>query len=208
MVRGNQPMIVDIDAVRPVLPLFGAPSEVATSAKQLQIERIDLTSAVDANFQWHSQLPKVDGLGFGDVTLALGAVFDGGLYGVAIWTRPVAANRMKRVTSHLLELRRLAIPDYAPRYTATRMLGRMSRWIKQENPQVCTLLSYQMTDVHSGTIYKAANWIVGNTQEGYQSWTTSTRRRALAQNDSAKVRWEYSLRDCGCGVGGLEETSR
>ncbi len=201
-------MIVDIDAVRPVLPLFGAPSEVATSAKQLQIERIDIETAVDANFEWHSQLPEVGGLQFGDRRYAFGAVFAEGLYGVAIWTRPIAANRMRRDTAHLLELRRLAIPAYSPKYTATRMLGRMARWLRQDDPALCTLLSYQITDVHSGTIYKAANWHRERVQSEHESWTTHSKRKAQDQQSSPKVRWEYSLRDCGCGVGGLEETSR
>ncbi len=199
--------VLRADVVRPLMPLFGSPEVVATSARQISVERIDLATAVDANFQWHSQLPKVDGLLFGDLTFALGGVFAGGLYGVALWTRPVGANRMSRDTSHLLELRRLAIPDYAPRFTATRLLGRMARWIRREHPQICNLLSYQMTDVHSGTIYKAGNWTVGNQQSSYQSWTTPTRRRALSQNDSPKIRWEYPLQRCDCDSKHADEVS-
>ncbi len=186
------------DVVRAVMPLFGEPTEVATSAKQLHIERIDMATAVDANFDWHSQLPEIGGLHFGDSRFAFGAVFDNGLYGVALWTRPIAANRMARDTAHLLELRRLAIPDYSPRFTATRMLGQMARWFKRETPTLCALLSYQMTSVHSGTIYKAANWRIGRTQKAHESWTVHSKRKALDQEASAKVRWEYALRDCDC----------
>ena len=185
--------------VRSVLPLFGEPTLTATSARQLTIERIDLSTAVDANWHWHSQLPEIGGLGFGDRCLAFGAVFDNGLYGVAIWTRPIAANRMRKPTEHLLELRRLAIPDYSPRFTATRMLGRMSRRIRRDEPLVCTLLSYQMTDVHSGTIYKAANWSSVNTQSEHQTWNTTTRSRPADQSTAPKVRWEYAVRNCDCG---------
>ena len=187
-------------SIRSVLPLFGEPTTVATSARQLQIERIDLTTATDANWHWHSQLPEVGGLQFGDRCLAFGAVYENGLYGVAIWTRPIAANRMRKPTDHLLELRRLAIPDYSPKYTATRMLGRMARQIRRDEPAVCTLLSYQMTDVHSGTIYKAANWASVSTQATHQSWTSHTKRKASDQSTAPKVRWEYTLRTCDCDV--------
>ena len=201
-------MTFDLDAVRPVMPLFGIPSEMAISAKQLQIERIDVETAVDANYQWHSVLPEVFTAGQGNLLLTFGAVVANGLYGVAIWMRPIAANRMKKESSHLLELRRLAIPPYSPKYTATRMLGQMSRWIKREHPDICTILSYQATDVHSGTIYKAANWSVAATMGSYTPWAGGRGRshRGVQQNQSPKVRWEYALRKCECG--GLEETNR
>ena len=184
--------------VRPVFALLGEPDTVAVSAKQLTIERIDLTTATDANWHWHSQLPDIGGLGFGDRLWCYGAVFDNGLYGVAIWTRPIAANRMRRPTEHLLELRRLAIPEYAPKYTATRMLGRMARTIRSTDSNVCTLLSYQMTDIHSGTIYKAANWTAVNQQTTHQTWNTHTRHRPADQSTAPKVRWEYPIRKCVC----------
>lgn len=183
------------ESIEAITPLLGLPGAVARSASELVVERIALADATRLNHLWHSVLPDIDGLGFGDTRLAFGALFDNGCYGVAIWTRPVAANRMSLPVACLLELRRLAIPEYSPKFTATRMLGKMSRWIRQELPDVCRLLSYQVTDLHSGTIYKAANWTPTNRQDSYQDWTTGTRKRKPGQNLSPKVRWELQIRD-------------
>jgi len=198
--------MTEIAALMPLL--LGWPTEQATSAKQLQIERIPLRHALQLNKAWHSQLPDLyeAALAFGTIRFALAATFDGGIYGVAIWTRPVAANRMQWPAEHLLELRRLAIPGYAPKYTASRMLGRMARWIKKDMPEVCRLVSYQMTSVHTGTIYAAANWTAGNTQTEFVSWENHIgtgesgqhKRGAPPTDTSPKVRWELALHKCGC----------
>ena len=49
-----------------------------------------------------------------------------------------------------------AIASDAPKYTATRMLSIMVKRIKKEFPDIVRLISYQDTEVHKGTIYKAA----------------------------------------------------
>ena len=183
--------------VEPLTPLFGLPETVCEHARDLTIERIPIVDAVRCNALWHSQLPEAKGLQFGDLQQAFAATFDCGIYGVAIWTRPIAANRMAHDSSHLLELRRLAIPNYAPKFTATRMLGQMRRHIKREIPEVCRLLSYQVTDVHTGTIYRAANWHVARRQSEYEEWSGHTKRPGVDdQNVSPKVRWELQIRKC------------
>jgi hypothetical protein len=187
---------VDMMTIETFEPLFGWPTLTADSARQLQILRLDMDAATRYNRLWHSQLPEPGAWSFGDVRLAYAAVFDNGVYGVGIWTRPVAGNRLSHETSHLLELRRLAIPDYAPKFTATRMLGGMVKGIRRDEPDVCRVLSYQMTSVHQGTIYKAANWYVSNKQETHQAWDTGSRRRPVDVDTSPKVRWEYKVRKC------------
>ena len=176
-------------------PLFHQPTDLAISARQLDLELVPMNWARQWNHDWHSQLPDVDGLTFGNVSIAHALTFDGGVYAVAIWTRPVAANRMTHPTDHMVELRRLAIPDYAPKYTASRMLGRMERWFKRERDE-CRLLSYQMTDVHSGTIYKAANWHQAFIQPTHLPWSTSSRPRPVDVSSSTKIRWERQIRKC------------
>lgn len=177
-------------------PLFHTPSELAVSARQLTLEVVPLEWAAQLNFEWHSQLPETGGFQFGDLKVGHALVFDGGVYAVAMWSRPVAANRIAHPTEHLVELRRLAIPPYAPKFTATRSLGLMERWFKTRHPALCRLLSYQMTDVHTGTIYKAANWHVARVQTDHQTWTTHTKRKAVDQSTAPKVRWERQLRTC------------
>ena len=185
--------------VEPFAPLFGMPSEVCESASLLGLERIELREACRLNERWHSRLPRMylAALGFGDVALAYAAVWQCGVYGVAIWTRPVAANRMALPYKHLLELRRLAVPDYAPHYTATRMLGLMAKRLRHDVPEVCTLVSYQDTATHTGTIYRAANWVKGCEQKEHLSWLAHgvpRRRGATDQSDAPKVRWELKIK--------------
>jgi hypothetical protein len=191
-------MVFISDRIFVLNPLFsGYKIETNIKASQLIIKEIDINIAIEANEAWHSQLPKIEGLGFGDIRLAFGALYKEGIYGIAIWTRAVASNRLKYDSFHILELRRLAMPSYAPKYTATRMLGKMAKLIKLKYPNICKLLSYQTTDVHTGTIYKAANWQIDNIQNEYQEWTNRPARK-IGQNLSPKIRWKYDLRNCNC----------
>jgi len=92
-----------------------------------------------------------------------------------------------------LELRRMAISEDAPKNTASRMIGIMRRIIKKEFPHITLLLSYQDTDVHEGTIYKASGWYPASKSKG-TSWTNNVRQRNKEQSLSDKVRWEFRLR--------------
>jgi hypothetical protein len=74
------------------------------------------------------------------------------------------------------------------------MLRFMRSWIKQNKPTIAMLISYQDTEVHQGTIYKADNWVPASLSEGL-SWTTAKRTRNKEQSLAPKVRWEYKLRD-------------
>lgn len=186
--------------LEPYEPLFGTPTQQAGSAKQLVVEEIPLEWAMRLNALWHSVLPRTgNAMLWSDLRRGYAAVYDHAIYGVAIWTRPMAANRMNHPVDHLAELRRLAIPSYAPRFTATRMLGQMRRHLQQTLPDLCRLLSYQATDVHSGTIYKAANWRPDAISPG-TDWTVhsipGSRGTSNVQNASPKVRWSLQLRSC------------
>jgi hypothetical protein len=113
------------------------------------------------------------------------------LHAVAIWSSPVAANRLKD-GQNILELRRFAIADYCPNNTGSRMLAVMTRLIKQSLPTISKLISYQDTEVHYGTIYKAAGWSLGASNTA-ASWTTKTRTRNKEQSLAVKHRWELQL---------------
>ena len=121
-----------------------------TSARQIVIERCDPAYAVALNKLWHSRLPHAQASPW---KLAFHGHADGVTYGVALWHNPSA----RGLPQDWLELRRLAIAPDAPKYAATRMLGQMARWIRK-NTECRHLVSYQDTEVHTGTIYKAANW--------------------------------------------------
>jgi hypothetical protein len=88
--------------------------------------------AMELNRKWHSVLPKTNR---GNLTrnkryVAYTAEYDGLFYAVAIWTDPVAANRLKN-GDRKLELRRMAISGDAPKNTASRMIGWMRREVKR-----------------------------------------------------------------------------
>lgn len=168
---------------------------IPTSPLHFNIKSINVQAACDLNAQWHSRLPKVVA---GNIYrnkhyVCYAAEYAGNYWAVAIWSSPVAANRFKN-GSNILELRRLAISQDAPFNTATRMLKVMRLDIVKRFPNITRLISYQDTEVHLGTIYKAAGWVSTATSEGV-SWSVTGRKRNKDQTTASKVRWEFQLRD-------------
>jgi len=155
------------------------------------MSEISLEQAMLLNAKWHSVLPQTDkdNLTRVDTLKCYGADFNGTLYAVAIWTNPVARLLPYHTT---LELRRLAIPEDAPKNTASRMLRIMRMLIHKTCPYIKTLISYQDTEAHTGGIYKAAGWkAVSTSQDG--EWNRPSRKRKKAQSAAPKVRWELNL---------------
>jgi|DEB0MinimDraft_3_1074331.scaffolds.fasta_scaffold144967_1 hypothetical protein len=166
---------------------------IPTSPLHLVIEQIDVHTACKQNKIWHSRLPEIH---WSNVVrnkhyVCYGARYDGYLHAVAIWSSPVAANRMKDGKSSL-ELRRFAIAPTAPTNTGSRMLSVMVRLIRKKFPDITKLVSYQDTEVHTGTIYKASGWSLATINNG-QGWTTSKRSRNKEQSLAPKARWELNV---------------
>lgn len=181
------------DDITLVSPLFTTETVYPTSARELICDRCDVHLACRLNSLWHSRFPKID---WSNVVrnrhyCCFAAHYGGRFYAVAIWSSPIAANRLAD-GDKLLELRRMAIAKEAPRFTATRMLSIMRKQIRCGFPDVIRLISYQDTEVHSGTIYKAAGWTAAATNTG-ESWSVS-RRRSPDQSLAPKVRWELQLK--------------
>ena len=166
---------------------------IPTSPLQLEIEIIKAKFACELNQKWHSKLPKIHWSNVVRNThyVCFGAKYDGQWYAVGIWSSPIAQNRFLD-GKQMLELRRLAICEDAPKNTATRMISVMVKMIKKKFPEIRRLISYQDTEVHKGTIYKASNWHVGGESKGI-SWTTKNRKRNKEQTLANKIRWEYLL---------------
>jgi len=146
------------------------------------------------NSVWHSRLPIIE---WSNVvrnrhSICFGARFNGDLYAIAIWSSPVAANRMKNGRQSL-ELRRFAISPNAPKNTASRMLSVMRNLIKHQMPDVTWFVSYQDTEVHTGTIYKASGWNLVGESLGV-SWSNKDRVRNKEQSLASKARWELQIR--------------
>lgn len=183
------------DDARVACPLFQAEygGSRPTSALQLKIVKVSHRTAEQLNGKWHSKMPKIGMAGCCEPCFA--AVCNNIYYAIAMWSRPVAANRIKD-GEQCLELRRMAIADDAPENTASRMLRVMKDTIRRERPDILRLISYQDTEVHKGTIYKAAGWNAALVSE-YRAWTNANGRRPQksVQSEAAKVRWEYTLRE-------------
>lgn len=167
---------------------------IPTSALQLRFEKCSIRRAIELNRNWHSVLPKVDE---GNILrntrqICYLAQFDGIDYAAAIWTSPVARllNDLPR-----LELRRLAIGPDAPKNTATRMLAWMRSDVKKQWPELVQLISYQDTERHSGTIYKASGWCEAKLKHASATcWggRSVSRPRKESQSKSVKKRWEWN----------------
>ncbi len=162
-----------------------------SSPKLFDLSTVSAHSACNLNFRWHSRVPLIDPSNVTRNThyVCYVARYEGIAYAVAIWSSPIAGNRLKD-GKKLLELRRLAINEDAPKNTATWMLSKMTKDIKKRFPNVIRLISYQDTEVHHGTIYKAANWTSVCRSE-LNDW--NNRDRSAAQTTSPKIRWEYQL---------------
>lgn len=166
---------------------------IPTSALQLRFEKIGMKRAQELNRAWHSVLPKtvLGNLVRNRRYIAYVASFDGIHYAVAIWTDPVAAHTTKD-GDRKLELRRMAIQENAPKNTASRMIGWMVKDVKRRWPELVGLLSFQCTENHSGTIYKASGWhSTGETQGVNWAKHQASRVRQNQVLNSKKVRWEY-----------------
>ena len=163
------------------------------SPKKMSLKKIGVRHAMRYNEMWHSRLPiTVEGnLLRNKRSIFYGAEFQDHCFASAIWTDPVANNRLNK-DYVWLELRRLAISPDAPKFTATWMISKMIKNIKKEFPEVTRLVSYQDCDVHKGTIYAASNWKQDIISQGI-SWN-ETRKRNKEQSLSPKKRWIYDLR--------------
>lgn len=174
--------------------LFLTERQPPSSPKKMNVLEIGVRHAMQYNEQWHSRLPiTVEGnLLRNRRYVFYGAEFNDHCFACAIWTDPVANNRLSK--DHIwLELRRLAIAPDAPKFTATWMISKMVKMLRKKFPDVTRLVSYQDTEVHTGTIYAASNW----TQDIVSSnanWN-ETRKRNREQSTAIKKRWIYDLRN-------------
>lgn len=181
------------ESIRVMHPLFqaGEGGSIPTSPLHMRVEQINYLLALELNEAWHSRLPR---MGTGCIKnmpfLSFAATHADRIYAVAIWSNPVARNLPQK---EWLELRRMAVAPDAPPNTCSWMLAVMKRLIKKLKPHIDRLVSYSDTEVHEGTIYKAAGW-TPTTINPNGNWTRKSRPRPEAQSLSAKQRWEISVR--------------
>ena len=171
--------------------LFEGSGSSPTSPHHIQIKEISAKESSMLNAKWHSRLPRIHWSNIVRNThyVCYGLFYDSYTIGVAIWSSPVAQNRFDD-GKRMLELRRLALSDKCPKNTASRSISIMVKLIKKKFPELTRLISYQDTDVHKGTIYKASNWFIGN-KTNFISWSTEKRKRNNDQSKAEKIRWEW-----------------
>lgn len=171
-------------------PLFSH-GETVTTPRELELLVCSSKYAYQINKLWHSSMPLMPS--YKVCKPCFIGIANNVVYASALWSLPIAANRLKN-GSLCLELRRFAIADYAPRNTASYLLSRMEKYIKHIRPDIIKLISYQDTEFHNGAIYKASNWIAAN--EGvFVSWSNHTKRPGhIEQSTAPKIRWEKILR--------------
>jgi len=67
------------------------------------------------------------------------------------------------------------------------MISIMVKLIHKKFPDINRLISYQDTEVHKGTIYKASGWIAAK-ETDFITW--NNRPRNPDQSKAKKIRWE------------------
>lgn len=178
---------ISADDVTVTCPLFHEEygGSTPTSALQLFFSPIDVKRAAKINNLWHSRLPEIKNW---QGCFAYCAQYQNVVYAVALWGNPVARMLNGR---GMVELRRMAISENAPKNTATRMIGWMLRDIKKTGRYTKAII-YQDTEVHTGTIYKASGWKIGIVSPGGE-WCSPSRFRENMQSTAPKIRWEYDF---------------
>mgnify|MGYP003139110587 CR=1 FL=1 len=176
------------DSIRVVHPLFQEDDDgsIPISPLQLSFNWVNIKQAVLLNELWHSRLPIISNP---HACRAIAADFCGIFYAIALWGPPIA--RLFNNKGYY-ELRRMAIAPDAPKNTASRMLKIMRKMLIKDRPELVKLISYQDTDVHSGTIYKASGWKIGGRNKSGK-WDRPNRFRIAATAPGEKIRWEYDL---------------
>lgn len=172
-------------------PLFwDGKFEIAESPKVLKLDVIKPQFASALNSVWHSRLPAIhwSNIVRNRYYVCYGASYMGVWVACAIWSSPV--NQHFDIVK-TLELRRMAISELCPKNTATNLISRMIKDIDKRLPLVTKLISYQDTEVHLGTIYKASNWFI-DAETKFNTWGKS-RKRAADQSKADKIRWGYII---------------
>ncbi len=178
------------ERIRVVHPLFQAEGggSTPTSALQLWFSEIELDRAKELNRLWHRTLPAFGG---GGCRVCYAAEFAGRFFAVAIWTNP-SSPHLPQLT--WLQLKRYAIADDAPKNTASRFGGWMTRDVRKRFPEVVTLVSYQDCDEHTGGLYRSMRWEAGEVVERSGQGWESRNRGNIVQNKPRRVkRWSLTF---------------
>lgn len=187
------------DSIRVVQPLFPVEGQgsIPMSPLQFEINETHYKTAKDLNKLWHSRLPIFETGAAPRFKANYAAIYKNIYFAVAIWGMPISP----ALPHHIwLELKRMAISPEAPKNTATRMIKIMTALIKKKLPEIVKLISYQDTESHFGTIYKASNWKIGAYHKGGKNINYNMKRNLQTDDNlnktgmAPKIRWEKQIR--------------
>lgn len=134
--------------------------------KQLQPHIVEVTrkdSDVAAMVLFRHYLQRWPGVVVCVLSLRIPAIKAGGVYeramGCMVFALPPRETH-KRYGGHTWELARLWVSDEMPRNTESWFISQATRHIRKTRPDVACIVSYADPSVgHTGTIYRAANFI-------------------------------------------------
>lgn len=184
-----------VEGVRVAYPLFqtegyGSSPISTLQLSQLRYEPVDKMFAIHLNHAWHSRMPRIANIG---IQFAFHGFYRGVTYCVALWSSPIA----RLLPPRWIELRRMACSPEMPKNGASHFLGWMARYFKNRHSERERLISYQDTEAHHGTIYKAAGWVAAITPASANTWNGNLRHRpnmnGIETIVSRKIRWEQSI---------------
>ena len=159
------------DSVPVTRPLFqmGEGSSILTSPHQFRVvecSREDIQSLLEEVHYSHS----INGV-ISDFCFAL--VFNGEIWGAALFGRPAMANQWKAYTDDpkkFVELRRLVCTDAAPKNSESFFISKCLKLLRRY--KVEKVISYADEEYgHTGIIYRATNFkYLGTTPKGKVIW--------------------------------------
>ena len=109
---------------------------------------------------------------------------DGKLYGVAMWlppTRVAAESVNKKEWKRVLSLTRLACSPETPKNGASFLMASSIRKIKEDGRFVSLVTYADVRMGHTGSIYKATNWIYVGEMKGSPAWIDPNTGRQVAR---------------------------
>lgn len=140
--------------------------------EDLEIAEID-TKQARVFYGMHHYLPSISKFG-----IHYGAFLDDELIAAITFSKPIRLESAKRIglkTNELKELSRFCIhPSYQQKNLASWFISRTIKFLKTKDEYIKCLISFADTTMgHTGTIYKASNWMFdGETKPSYH-WVTS-----------------------------------
>jgi len=185
------------DSVRVAQPLFPVEGQGSIPMSPLQFEIVEITleKAKELNFLWHSRLPKYNTGYLPNHKICFAAEYKNIYFAIAIWGMPSSPSIPYDTW---LELKRMAIHVDAPKNTASRMIKIMESVIKKKFTEIYMLISYQDTECHLGTIYKASNWKYGRLHKGAAAIRSHSRKKAKDNLHGTgfvpKIRWQKQIK--------------